>query len=136
MLCPIGALDALSNRIGVRFGRRMHIDHSSCTNCGECARVCPTWAIETKGSPTINQLSCIPCRLCQESCPTEAIYYGRPASEPGHLTGFRNEDGELPLSAGFSIPKGAAAFAAVRQAPCGTKAPLDGVHRRAAAGGE
>ena len=80
LLCPIGALDALSNRIGVKFGRRIRIDQTKCTNCGECSRVCPTWAIDTQGETTINQLSCMPCRLCQGVCQTEAIYYGKQAS--------------------------------------------------------
>ena len=80
LLCPIGALDALSNRIGAKFGRRVRIDLANCTNCGECSKVCPTWAIDTQGGTTINQLSCMPCRLCQGACPTEAIYYGKPAS--------------------------------------------------------
>ncbi|MBD3855785.1 MAG: 4Fe-4S dicluster domain-containing protein [Acidobacteria bacterium] len=80
LLCPIGALDALSNRIGAKFGRRVRIDLDNCTNCGECSKVCPTWAIDTQGGTTINQLSCMPCRLCQGACPTEAIYYGKPAS--------------------------------------------------------
>ena len=80
LLCPIGALDALSNRIGAKFGRRVRIDIDNCTNCGECSKVCPTWAIDTQGGTTINQLSCMPCRLCQGACPTEAIYYGKPAS--------------------------------------------------------
>jgi len=79
-LCPIGALDALSNRIGLKFGRRIRIDQTKCTNCGECSKVCPTWAIDTEGKTTINQLSCMPCRLCQGVCQTEAIYYGKQAS--------------------------------------------------------
>ena len=80
LLCPIGALDALSNRVGTKFGRRIRIDASVCTNCGECSKVCPTWAIDTEGGTTIDQLSCMPCRLCQGACPTEAIYYGKLAS--------------------------------------------------------
>lgn len=130
MLCPIGALDALANRVGTRFGRRMHIDQSRCTNCGDCAVVCPTWAIDTQGTTTINQLSCMPCRLCQESCPTEAIYYGKPASEPSSLTGFRHQGGDVPRLAGASTPKGAAAFSAQRRALRGARAPLARVHRR------
>jgi ferredoxin-type protein NapH len=80
LLCPIGALDAISNRIGARFGRRIRIDSDKCTNCGECSKVCPTWAIDTQGGTTINQLSCMPCRLCQGACATEAIYYGKSTS--------------------------------------------------------
>lgn len=77
MLCPIGALDALANRAGARFGRRMRIDPEACTGCGECAEKCPTWAIESHSATTINQLSCMPCRQCQDVCPSGAIYYGK-----------------------------------------------------------
>lgn len=129
MLCPIGALDALANRIGARSGRRMRIDQSTCTNCGECALVCPTWAIETKGSTVINQLSCMPCRLCQASCPTGAIYYGRPAIGTGHLTAVGNSDGEVPRAAGTSTPTGAAAYSAVRRSPRGERLQLDMLNR-------
>ena len=80
MLCPIGALDALSNRIGARFGGRMRIDPDTCTRCGDCSKVCPTWAIDTERDVTISQLSCMPCRLCQGACPSGAIYYGKPVS--------------------------------------------------------
>jgi ferredoxin-type protein NapH len=80
LLCPVGALDALSNRIGAKFGRRVRIDQEKCTQCGECSKVCPTWAIDTLSQTTINQLSCMPCRLCQGVCKTQAIYYGKPTS--------------------------------------------------------
>ncbi len=79
MLCPVGALDALANRIGARFGRRMRIDQAACIDCGECSKVCPTWAIEVKDDTRINQLSCMPCRLCEGACPTGAIHYGKQA---------------------------------------------------------
>jgi ferredoxin len=77
-LCPIGALDALSNRIGQAFGRRVRIETSKCSSCGACAKVCPTWAIGTdrKGAMTIDQLSCMPCRECEKICGQEAISYG------------------------------------------------------------
>lgn len=80
LLCPIGALDGLSNRMGDRIGRRIRIDPSRCTNCGDCAEVCPTWAIDTSDATTIDQLSCMPCRQCQDVCAAGAIYYGKPAS--------------------------------------------------------
>ena len=80
LLCPVGALDALSNRFGARFGRRIRVDQDACTNCGDCSVVCPTWAIEVTERTTINQLSCMPCRQCQDVCQHGAIYYGKPAA--------------------------------------------------------
>jgi polyferredoxin len=77
LLCPIGALDALSNRFGRKFGKRVNIDSEKCNGCGSCDKVCPTWAIEVKDTASIDQLSCMPCRLCEESCPVEAISYGK-----------------------------------------------------------
>jgi Pyruvate/2-oxoacid:ferredoxin oxidoreductase delta subunit len=78
-LCPIGALDALSNRIGARFGKRVRIESSKCNGCGACVKSCPTWAIEKEGTGTIsiNQLSCMPCRICENTCPQGAITYGK-----------------------------------------------------------
>jgi polyferredoxin len=80
LLCPVGALDALANRLGAAFGRRIRIDHDACTNCGDCAKVCPTWAIDTTDRTTIDQLSCMPCRQCQDVCQHKAISYGKPAA--------------------------------------------------------
>jgi ferredoxin-type protein NapH len=80
LLCPIGALDAISNRIGSKRGRRVRIDPDRCTDCGDCSKVCPTWAIDTTERTTIDQLSCMPCRQCQDVCATEAIYYGKAAT--------------------------------------------------------
>ena len=77
LLCPIGALDALANRLGTRLGRRVRVDPARCDACGACARVCPTWAIEEGGTARIDPLACLPCRECEAVCPKEAIGYGR-----------------------------------------------------------
>ncbi|MHB8882721.1 MAG: 4Fe-4S binding protein [Thermodesulfovibrionales bacterium] len=80
LLCPIGALDALSNRLGLRFGKRMTIDNAKCNGCSACAKACPTWSIEMKDKKAeIAQLSCMPCRECEKVCIKEAISYGRSA---------------------------------------------------------
>lgn len=77
LLCPIGALDALANRIGLRSARRMRIDPDRCVDCGDCIGACPTWAIEAHSKPAIDQLSCMPCGLCERACEVGAISYGK-----------------------------------------------------------
>lgn len=55
------------------------IDFSRCTACDECARVCPTAAIQAStpdaGHKTLSlsYASCIQCRACVEQCPEQAI---------------------------------------------------------------
>jgi len=80
LLCPVGALDALGNRLGLRFGRRVRVDAARCTECGACAKVCPTWAIAPGGKARIDPLACLPCRACESVCPEEAIRYARPVA--------------------------------------------------------
>lgn len=76
LLCPIGALDALANRIGHRWGRRMTVSPVKCTGCGQCMHQCPTWAIDmTKRTARIDTLACMPCGACETACPTRAIGY-------------------------------------------------------------
>lgn len=80
LLCPIGALDALSNRLGLRFGKRMSINSAKCNGCTACAKVCPTWSIEVKENRAeIDQLSCMPCGECEKVCAKEAVCYGKRA---------------------------------------------------------
>ncbi len=84
LLCPIGALDALSNRIGIRWGKRMTVTSAKCNGCGRCSRQCPTWAIDmTTGTARIDALACMPCGACETACPTRAIGY---RASDAHLT--------------------------------------------------
>ncbi len=78
LLCPVGALDALVNRVTARFGRRVRVDASRCDACGACAKVCPTWAIQIGRSARVDPLACLPCRECEVVCPADAIAYGPP----------------------------------------------------------
>jgi polyferredoxin len=76
-LCPVGALDALSARLGADVGKRVRVKAARCTACGSCRDVCPTWAISIDPAARIDQLSCIPCRECEKVCPEGAIRYGK-----------------------------------------------------------
>ncbi len=76
-LCPVGALDAIANRVGAKFGKRVTVAEESCNGCGKCTEVCPTWAISVGSTARIDQLSCMPCRQCEQACPEGAICYGK-----------------------------------------------------------
>jgi Ni,Fe-hydrogenase III small subunit/NAD-dependent dihydropyrimidine dehydrogenase PreA subunit len=58
------------------------IDFARCTMCDECARACPTGAIQsTTPEPGLRRLSlsfaaCIQCRECVSSCPEDAVRPG------------------------------------------------------------
>lgn len=77
LLCPVGALDAIANRLGTRFGRRMRVCVPRCNGCGQCVKSCPTWAIRVEETAEIDQLSCMPCGICESACPEGAIGYGK-----------------------------------------------------------
>ncbi|MDX2453165.1 4Fe-4S binding protein [Desulfosarcina sp.] len=78
LLCPIGALDGLSNRAGARWGRRVSVHPAKCNGCGDCLDSCPTWAIDlTDRTARIDALSCMPCGDCKTACARGAIDYGK-----------------------------------------------------------
>ncbi len=50
------------------------IDRKRCTNCGECANVCPTGALRIKDNTlVVNESLCNLCRQCIKACPYDAI---------------------------------------------------------------
>jgi Ni,Fe-hydrogenase III small subunit/Pyruvate/2-oxoacid:ferredoxin oxidoreductase delta subunit len=55
------------------------IDFSRCTACDECARSCPTGAIEAatpepgRRTLSLSYASCIQCRACVTECPEQAV---------------------------------------------------------------
>lgn len=54
------------------------IDFSRCTSCDECARVCPTGAIQSATTEagktlTLSYAACIQCRACVTGCPEDAV---------------------------------------------------------------
>jgi Ni,Fe-hydrogenase III small subunit/formate hydrogenlyase subunit 6/NADH:ubiquinone oxidoreductase subunit I len=61
------------------------IDFARCTMCDECARVCPTHAIQSVASAagqrtlSLSYAACIQCRECVGSCPEQAVRAGTDA---------------------------------------------------------
>jgi len=49
-------------------------NHSICTGCAECERLCPAHVISMKNNrPLANLDGCIRCFCCQELCPSKAV---------------------------------------------------------------
>jgi len=74
-LCPYGTILSVTSRIA-RF--RMKIDSSKCISCGNCSKVCPSYAAlkDNNGNKyTIEKNECLTCFRCQNVCPVDAINY-------------------------------------------------------------
>lgn len=69
-ICPLGAIYGLLNPISLY---RMHLDASSCTHCGTCARTCP---MQVNPAMSPNSAECIRCGRCTQACPSHALHLG------------------------------------------------------------
>ena len=85
-LCPLGAINTLSNRI-TPF--TVKIDKNSCNECFKCVEVCPLYAITREdikaGKVT---LFCSKCGKCVDACSRNAIHYGIRGIPAGSMKGF------------------------------------------------
>jgi len=70
VLCPLGAIYALFNRISFV---RINFRENACSGCGECNRHC-----ELKLEPVkeANHPDCVRCGKCVRSCGEKALTYG------------------------------------------------------------
>ena len=67
ILCPLGAIYGLLNRISVY---RLHVDQDRCVNCGRCGRSC-RMGVDPLRHP--DAAECIRCGECVTACPKGAI---------------------------------------------------------------
>jgi len=67
MMCPLGAIYSLFNKISI-FGLR--VDNDKCTKCNLCIDKCPMGLIPYEH---INSIDCIRCMECVNVCPSDAI---------------------------------------------------------------
>ena len=75
-MCPIGAFDALVNKLGSRFRNvhRIRVEKERCTGCNVCARQCMCGAIKMVDKIAIvDQTSCMSCHECVDVCDWHAI---------------------------------------------------------------
>jgi len=69
VLCPLGAIYALFNKISVLH---MHCDKEKCKSCGSCSKECQI-LITPNTQP--NAMECIRCGKCVNACKTNALSY-------------------------------------------------------------
>lgn len=85
-LCPLGAINSLSNKI-TPF--TVKIDKTSCTECFKCVDICPLFAI-TKDDIIKGNVSlfCSKCGKCVDACPKKSIHYGIRGVPSGTMKNF------------------------------------------------
>jgi Ni,Fe-hydrogenase III small subunit/formate hydrogenlyase subunit 6/NADH:ubiquinone oxidoreductase subunit I len=82
------------------------IDFARCTNCDECARVCPTGAIQSAAGAagqktlTLSYAACIQCRACVTGCPEDAVDVSRDVN----VAAYSRE--QLAITATFDVDPG------------------------------
>ena len=70
MLCPLGAIYGLLNRVSIC---RLHLDEKSCVSCGHCRKVCP---MDIDPVMQLHSPECIMCGQCVEACSQKALHLG------------------------------------------------------------
>ena len=79
------------------------IDFARCTMCDECARACPTGAIQStapepgRRTLALSYAACIQCRECVSACPEQAVSAGT----HGEVAAYTRE--QLQQSASFDV---------------------------------
>ena len=85
-LCPLGAVNTLSNKI-TPF--TVKIDKEACTECFKCVEVCPLFAL-TKDDIKEGKVSmfCSKCGKCVDACSKNAIHYSIKGIPSGTMKKF------------------------------------------------
>lgn len=70
VLCPLGAIYGLFNRISIFH---LEIDSHKCIGCGKCKEACK---MEVDPVKAPDSMECIRCGACVDACPTGAVCLG------------------------------------------------------------
>jgi polyferredoxin len=75
VLCPVGALVAVTNKI---VPWKLHLSSKACVRCRKCDKGCPMDlpVMTHQGEATTRDPECILCHECQGNCPAHAIQHG------------------------------------------------------------
>jgi ferredoxin-type protein NapH len=85
-LCPLGAVNTLSNKI-TPF--TIKIDRKSCTECYKCVEVCPLFALSKEGIKSGSvSVFCSKCGKCVDACSKNAIHFGIKGIPSGEMKNF------------------------------------------------
>lgn len=73
MLCPLGAVQSLTNRINPF---EISLDREKCIKCRKCVAACPTFSIDEKRIEAGRiKASCVKCGKCVDACPKKALSF-------------------------------------------------------------
>jgi len=85
-LCPLGAINSLSNKI-TPF--TVKINKDDCNECFKCVEVCPLYALTPEDIKAGKvSLFCSKCGKCVDACSKKAIHYGIKGIPAGTMKNF------------------------------------------------
>ncbi|MCX6300811.1 MAG: 4Fe-4S binding protein [Bacteroidia bacterium] len=85
-LCPLGAINTLSNKI-TPF--TVKIDKANCSECFKCVAACPLFALTQEGIRNGKvSVFCSKCGKCIDACSRNAIHYGIKGVPAGTMKKF------------------------------------------------
>jgi ferredoxin-type protein NapH len=85
-LCPLGAINSLSNKITPFI---VKIDKKACNECLKCVEVCPLFALTPADVKSGNvSIFCSKCGKCIDACSKKAIHYGIKGIPAGSMKNF------------------------------------------------
>ena len=74
LICPFGLVSFFVEKLSFQ---RIRVSDEPCTDCGVCAKVCPTDSAANYIAGSSIADDCFSCARCLDVCPTSAIQYGR-----------------------------------------------------------
>jgi MinD superfamily P-loop ATPase len=85
-LCPLGAVNTLSNKINPFI---VTVDPGKCTKCYKCVTACPLFAISRQDIDAGKiSVFCSKCGKCIDTCPGNALSYGIKGVPQGSMKNF------------------------------------------------